>query len=148
MNRSELVEDLVFYIKSAVSEFRLVKAYEGELRSGGERFLAEVRGLLPCALVVCEKVEPDSSSSDDVKITIDIIIAEKDFTGQDHIPAIYALSDKLIQAVNCYKPDLKDTFDWYEFGGDKHVAHNDFFTIYSQRYTIMQRLQDCCQVNH
>lgn len=146
MERTAVLEDLILFIRAAVPEIRLCKAYEGEFQGGAERFLRAVNGILPCALSVCEQVEAVSDS--DIRITVSLLIATSDFTGADHIPAIYRIADKMITEIHGYNPRLPEVFDWWSFLSERHVAHSDFFTLYEQRYAINHLIRTPCERNN
>jgi len=137
MDRTITISELTSRIKAEIPEFRLVKAYEGEFAGGDERFLANIRGLLPCCLVVSESVEKKDGGGRRLELRqeIALIVVEKDFTGADEVPRIYDLLDQLIEVLHNH-PVGASNYGMFRFMRDRHIGHNDYFTAYEQSYGV------------
>ena len=139
VSRSDVITAIVQHIKDACPDFQLVKAYEGEMRAGDERFLAEIRGLFPCVLVASQGRRDHESRNRSLHFRheINLFVGEKDFTGECGIPAIYTFLDNLIDALHGFNPPAKGASDLH-FINDSHLVHNDFYVLYTQRYFLYE----------
>ncbi len=142
--RGEIITALAARITEQVPEFRLVKAYEGEaVRSrDSEGFIAAVRGVFPCCLCLVESIADHNSKNRSLHLEIQVscLIACTNFTGENGVPDIYAILDKTLLAVHCQPSDVPGAAD-FRFVSDSHVAHNEFFVMYEQKYKILAAMR-------
>lgn len=142
--RGEIITALADRIREQVTDFRLVKAYEGEaVRSrDSDGFIAAVRGVFPCCLCMVDSIADHKSQNKSLRLEINVscLIACTNFTGENGVPDIYGILDKTLSEVHCFSPEIPGATD-FRFVSDGHVAHNEFFVMYEQKYTIMYAMR-------
>ncbi|MCP4105567.1 MAG: hypothetical protein GY749_08530, partial [Desulfobacteraceae bacterium] len=142
MDRSEILKNILGHLKTEVPELQKVKAYEGELRAGDEKFLDETKGVFPCVLAVWDnrKSSGEKGTLAGQKNEIVFFLAMKDFAASDREePTIYPLLDNMKSKLDRYRPELPGVGE-LQYKGDRHVAHNSFYVLYEQRFTVAEGL--------
>ena len=147
--RGDIITAIVAYLPTVVTEFALVKPYEGELDRYAKKaqikaddFPADVNLRTPFALVISkDRVPADKSSPGSLRfkhlISIYIGVSNQHLLGSTIMPSAFALLSKCAQCLHGNALIANSGALSLTHEGE-YLVKTDLFTVYDQKYEKLE----------